>query len=304
MVKIVYFGTPEVSTYGLQALVDDARFEVVAVVTQPPKPVGRSATIQTSPIHALAGTLGIRVLTPTKAKEIEPELTEIAADLHVVVAFGQILPQSIVDLPPYGTLNIHPSLLPRWRGAAPVPATILAGDTLTGVCIMVMDAKMDHGPILDVSELPVDSKTTQELLPELMNQGAQRLPDVANDWIQGILTPQDQDHEAATFCKMLSRDDARIDWQRGFAYTERQVRAYTPWPGTWTEVETPKGWQRIKILKAHVDATRDEAIVLTTTNGLTSIGQLVLDELQFESKTPALGTDVAKTQKGLTLQVR
>ncbi|HBU27825.1 TPA: methionyl-tRNA formyltransferase [Candidatus Uhrbacteria bacterium] len=304
MYTIVYFGTPEVSTYGLQALVNDKRFEVVAVVSQPPKPVGRKAEVTKSPIHVLAESLGIRVLTPMKSKEIESDLLEIGADLHVVVAFGQILPKSIVDIPVYGTLNIHPSLLPHWRGAAPVPATILAGDELTGVCIMVMDERMDHGPILDVSELSVDGKTTQVLLPELMKIGANRLPDVAAGWINRLITPTAQDHDQATFCKMLSREDARIDWQQGFDAVERQIRAYTPWPGTWTEIDTPKGWQRLKLLKAHVDTSLDASIVFSTHNGITSIGQLVIDQLQFESKTPAPGMDVAKTQKDLNWPVR
>lgn len=303
MIKVIYFGTPEVSTFGLKALVDDERFEVVAVVTQPPKPVGRKKVVTKSPIHLMSEEFGIDVLTPNKSKEIVNELKEIGADLHVVVAFGQILPKEIVDMPEHGTLNIHPSLLPLHRGAAPVPATILAGDKDTGVCIMLMDEKMDHGPILDVSEAPVDGKTTSVLLPELMRMGADKLPNVAAAWIAGAITPQEQDHDAATFCKMLSREDAHIDWSKGVEYVERQVRALDPWPGTWTEVEMPKGWQRVKILKAHLDPSRDEAVEFVTTD-VTSIGQLVIDELQFAGKKPVTGMEFAKTNKGLNQSVR
>lgn len=303
MIKVVYFGTPEVSTYGLKALVEDERFEVVAVVTQPPKKVGRKQVVTKSPIHLMAENAGIDVLTPNKAKEITENLEKVNADLHIVVAFGQILLKAMVDMPKHGTLNIHPSLLPLHRGAAPVPATILAGDTDTGVCIMLMDEKMDHGPILDVSEASVDGKTTAELLPELMQMGADRLPDVAAGWMAGKIDPVEQDHDAATFCKMLSRDDARIDWAEGFEHAERKVRAYDPWPGTWTEVETSKGWERMKILKAHLDAGRSETIALETSD-VTSIGRLIIDELQFAGKKPMSGTELAKVQKGLHWNVR
>lgn len=303
MARVVYFGTPEVSTFGLKALVEDKRFEVVAVVTQPPKPVGRKKVVTKSPIHLMAEEFGIDALTPNKSKEITDDLKKTGADLHVVVAFGQILPKDIVDMPAHGTLNIHPSLLPLHRGAAPVPATILAGDEQTGVCIMLMDEKMDHGPILDVSRAPVDGKTTAVLLPELMQLGADRLPDVAAAWIAGEIDPQEQDHDAATFCKMLSREDAHIDWSMDVEHVERQVRALDPWPGTWTEVEMPKGWQRMKILKAHLDESRDEMIEFVTTND-TAIGQLVIDELQFAGKRAMSGTEFAKVNKELNQSVR
>ena len=303
MIRIVYFGTPEVSTYGLQVLMDDERFEVVAVVTQPPKKVGRKQVLTKSPVHVMAEENGVQVFTPYKAKEIMEDLQRIGADLHVVVAFGQILPNGLVEMPTHGTLNIHPSLLPLHRGAAPVPATILAGDTQTGVCIMLMDEKMDHGPILDVSEAAVANKTTAELLPELMQMGARRLPDVAAAWITGDIDPVEQDHDAATYCSMLSREDARIDWSEGFEAAERKVRAFDPWPGTWTEVQTAKGWERVKILKAHLDATLPETIVFETSN-VTAVGQLVIDELQFAGKKPMPGSEFAKTHKNKTWQVR
>lgn len=303
MHKVVYFGTPEVSTYGLKALVEDERFEVAAVVTQPPKKVGRKQVVTKSPIQLMAEEVGIDVLTPNKAKDIMEDLEKIDADLHIVVAFGQILPKAMVDMPKHGTLNIHPSLLPLHRGAAPVPATILAGDAKTGVCIMLMDEKMDHGPILDVSEASVGGKTTAELLPELMQMGADRLPDVAAGWVAVEIELVEQDHDAATFCKMLSRDDARIDWSQGFELAERKVRAYDPWPGTWTEVETSKGWERVKILKAHLDTSRSETVAFETSD-VTSIGQLVIDELQFAGKKPMDGTEFAKVQKGLHWNVR
>ncbi|NQV12025.1 methionyl-tRNA formyltransferase [Candidatus Uhrbacteria bacterium] len=300
---VVYFGTPEVSTYGLQALIDDERFEVKAVVTQPPKPVGRKQVVTKSPIHDLAEANSIKVLTPMKAADAMDELAEIDAELHIVVAYGQILPNDLVELPPYGTLNIHPSLLPLHRGAAPVPAAILAGDKETGVCIMLMDDKMDHGPILDVQRLTIGRKTTAELLPELMKMGADHLPNFANEWAKERMTPKTQDHDLATFCKMMSRENARINWEAPIDEIERMVRAYDPWPGTWTEVEIDGVWKRLKILKAHLGDAGSDISLKTSSEG-TRIGVLVIDALQIEGKNVQSGVEFAKTRKDQSWQVR
>ncbi len=308
--KVVFFGTPEVSTYALQALIDDERFDVAAVVTQPPKPVGRKQEVTKSAVHELAVANGIDVLVPTKAKDAMDELAQIKAELHIVVAYGQILPNELVIMPDYGTLNIHPSLLPRWRGAAPVPATILAGDKESGVCIMLMDDKMDHGPILSVQRAVVGRKTTAQLLPELMKLGAERLPDVANEWAKERMTPKAQDHDAATFSKMMSREDAHIDWEKPINEIERMIRAYDPWPGTWTEVEIEGVWKRLKILRAHLSASPYPSfkgggrLVLETSSNETRIGTLVIDELQVEGKKPIGGVEFAKTQKDQNWKIK
>lgn len=302
-ISLVYFGTPEISVPALDALVQDERFEVRAVVTQPPRPAGRHAKEHPSAVHRFAEERKIPVLTPDRTKEIGEELKTINADVHVVVSFGQILPKSIVFMPPHGTVNIHPSLLPKHRGAAPVPATILAGDAMTGVTIMLMDEKMDHGAILDVSEHPVDGKTTAILLPELMRIGANRLPNVLDQLTRGELKPIEQDHNNATYSNMLSRDDARIDWSQPTKYVERMIRAYDPWPGTWTEIETDKGWRRLKILSAHVDTSRT-GNRLETIDKMTHIGSLVIDRLQLEGKKPLSGAEFTKTRPGLSWRVR
>lgn len=309
--RVVYFGTPDVSKYGLQALIDDERFEVLAVVTQSPKPVGRKQVVTKSPIHELAEANSIMVLTPAKVADAMDELMRIDAELHIVVAYGQILPNDLVELPPYGTLNIHPSLLPLWRGATPVPASILTGDKETGVCIMLMDSKMDHGPILDVQRVTVGHKTSAELLPELMKLGADRLPDVANEWAKERMTPKPQDHDKATFCTTLNRDNARIDWEVPIAHVERMIRAYDPWPGTWTEVEIGGVWKRLKILKAHlgdgasdISLRADSSPSLSSSSSVTSIGHLVIDTLQIEGKNIQSGQDFAKTHKEQTWNVK
>ncbi len=301
--KVIYFGTPEVSIFGLKALIDDERFKVLAVVTQPPKPVGRKQVITKSAIHDFADEHKIQVLTPVKARDAMGELTGFDADLHIVVAYGQILPNDLVESPYYGTLNIHPSLLPRWRGAAPVPATILSGDKEAGVCIMLMDDKMDHGPILDVQKVVIGGKTTDELLPELMKLGADRLPDIANEWAKERMTPKPQDHDLATFSKMMSRDDAKIDLAAPIEQIERMIRAYDPWPGTWIEVEIDGTWKRVKILKAHIGGDGTEMALKTSSNE-TSIATLAIDSLQIEGKKPISGVEFAKTHKDQTWNIR
>ena len=184
-IRIAYFGTPHVSNYALEALVSDPRFDLVGVITQPPQPVGRSSEPQISPVHARALTHNIPVITPVKVSRELEAIQRINADIHVVVAYGQILSKELVDLPKHGTVNIHPSLLPRWRGAAPVPATILSGDSTTGVTIMQMDEKMDHGPILDTTTYKITNENTNELLNILMELGAKRLPDVLTNFVSG-----------------------------------------------------------------------------------------------------------------------
>ncbi len=308
MIRVVFFGTPEVSTYSLKALIEDERFDVVAVVTQPPKPVGRRGTVTKSHVHELADEFNIPVLTPRKSKEITDDLRDIAADVHVVVAFGQILPKELVDMPEHGTINIHPSLLPRWRGAAPVPATILSGDSETGVSIMLMDEKMDHGPILDVSHAPVAGKTADVLLEELMKTGAKRLVEILPKHVAGSIEPVAQLHEDATFCKMLKREDAKIRWDLPLDEIERMIRAYSPWPGSWTEISIDNKWKRLKILKVHlntpyVPTDHAKGVTIDTDNG-THVGSLVIDDLQIEGKRPISGEEFAATRKGASYEVR
>lgn len=308
MIRVVFFGTPLVSTHSLKALIEDERFSVDAVVTQPPRPVGRKQTVEKSPVHVLADEFNIPVHTPNKAPEIMDELKEIGAHVHVVVAFGQILPKEMVYLPRFGTVNVHPSLLPRWRGAAPVPATILAGDVETGVSVMQMDEKMDHGPILDVGYANVNGKASDELLDELMRMGASLLPGVLHRLTEGTARPKPQDHEDATFCKMLKREDAKIDWTKDLDIIERMIRAYTPWPGTWTEVEFDGTWKRVKILKAHLKLPytpgNHTKRGMLNTDDETHVGNLMIDELQIEGKNPMSGKEFAATRKNKTFKLR
>lgn len=307
MIRVVFFGTSEESTHALNALIGDARFEVIAVVTKPPRATGRNHAVESSAVDRIAQERRIEVLVPEKPIEVLNRLREIGADVFVVASYGRMLPKEIVDLPSHGSINVHPSLLPHWRGATPVPATIKAGDTISGVTIIVMDEKMDHGPIVDQVEAPVPPNvTTATYLHELMRLGASRLPDVLVGLVAGKITPIEQDHNQATFCKLLSRDDGRMDWSRPTEELERMVRAYDPWPGTWTEADDDGVWKRLKILEAHVDNNPAWTPLgsLQTDGALTRVGQLVIDRLQFESKKPVTGTGLAATSNGRRWKLR
>lgn len=252
--RIVFFGTSEFAVPSLRALSNDPRFEIAAVVTQPDRPVGRHATLTPPPVKRFAEESKIPVIKqPEKLKE-EPfrawiESEGPSCDAFVIVAYGKILPQWLLDLPKRGIVNVHGSLLPRWRGPSPIQAAIAAGDAVTGVTVMRIDAEMDHGPVLaTVEERVRDTDTGGSLHDRLAELGASILPDVLAGYLDGTVTPVEQDHSAATVCKILTRDDGRIDWTKDAAEIERLIRAFDPWPGTWTEFQD----KRLKILSARL----------------------------------------------------
>lgn len=250
--KIVFFGTSDFSTPSLEALLKDARFEVVAVVTKPDAPIGRHQTLTPPPVKVIAQEHDIPVFQFEKVKTEETyEILKRVqndkdVDAYVVVSYGKIIPQRILDLPKRGAINVHGSLLPLHRGASCVQAAIAEGDQKTGVTVMLMDAEMDHGDILAQKEIEIGSEETGgELHDRLSQLGAAALPDVLAGYLDGKITPQPQDHSQATYCKLLSREDGKLDWSKPAAELERLVRAYNPWPGTWTAWDG----RRIKIIK-------------------------------------------------------
>lgn len=247
--KIIFFGTSDFSVPSLKALLADKRFEVVAVVTKPDAPIGRHQVITPPPIKVIAQENNVKVFQFEKIKTDETfeALSKLeSVDAYVVVSYGKIIPQRILDLPKHGVINVHGSLLPRWRGASCVQAAIATGDKKSGVTIMQMDAEMDHGNILAQKEITItDTETGGELHDRLAELGATTLPDVLVDYLENKIISQPQNHEQATYCKLLSRDEGKIDWSKSAAEIEHLVRAYNPWPGTWTEWEG----KRVKIKK-------------------------------------------------------
>ena len=236
MARIVFMGTPDFALPSLRQLI--AAHDVVAVVTQPDRPAGRSKRLKQSPVKQLAESAGIPTLQPRRIREpgAMEALAGLDADLFVVVAFGQILPQAVLDMPRQGTLNVHASLLPRWRGAAPIQAAIRAGDKESGVTIMLLDAGLDTGPVLSRHAIALArDETGQSLHDRLALLGANLLSQTLPRYLAGEIAPQPQDDALATFAPQLKKSDGRIDWTRPAQEIERLARAFTPWPGTFTQ---------------------------------------------------------------------
>ena len=241
-------GSPEFAVLPLEHLVR-SHCHVAAVYTQPDRPAGRGQALGPSAVKRAATLLGLSVVPPVSLKEPETvaELRSFQPDVIVVAAFGQILPKSVLAIPRYGCLNIHPSLLPRFRGASPVAAAILAGDEFTGVSIMLMEEGLDTGPLLARAQIPISGiDTTGTITAKLSRIGSQLLLEVLPRWLKGELTPRPQDEALASYCHPISKEAGEIDWELAAASIWRQVRAYSPWPGGYTR------WQgkRLKIIEA------------------------------------------------------
>jgi methionyl-tRNA formyltransferase len=233
--KIVFMGTPDFAVPALKRLIME--HDVIGVVTQPDRPAGRGGAVQMSPVKLTAIEENIPVFQPEKIRRLEAveELKQWTADVYIVAAFGQILPQTVLDIPLHGSVNIHASLLPRWRGAAPIQAAIRAGDTHSGITIMKMDAGLDTGPMLSqrsVKLLPDESGQT--LHDTLSMLGGELLIDTLPAYLRGDITPQPQDDSLATFAPRIDKNEGHINWSHSAAEIERTVRAFTPWPGTFT----------------------------------------------------------------------
>ncbi len=253
MFKIIFFGTSDFAVPSLEALSRDPRFQILGVVTQPDRPVGRHAKLTPPPVKNAAQRLGIStILQPEKISDVRrttPDALLSDCDAFIVVSYGKILPQWLLNLPKMGILNVHGSLLPRWRGASPIQSAIAAGDEKSGVTIMKLDAEMDHGPILSRAEETILATDTGGTLHDrLAILGAKSLPDTLTEYLEGKIATTEQDHSHATLCKILTRDDGRLDFSKPAQELERLVRAYDPWPGTWTEIEG----KRIKVLTTRV----------------------------------------------------
>jgi methionyl-tRNA formyltransferase len=246
--RIVFMGTPAFAAVALKALVD-AGHEVVAVYSQPPRPKGRGLETQKSPVHALAEELGIAVRTPVSLKSVEEAAAFAAmhADVAVVAAYGLILPKAILDAPRHGCLNIHASLLPRWRGAAPIQRAIMAGDARTGVTIMQMEQGLDTGPMLLKEELAIGADTDAGALHDALAKIGARLIVEALEQLPDLkAAPQPGD--GVTYAAKITKEEARIDWRRSAAELDRHIRGLSPAPGAFTELNG----ERLTILAADI----------------------------------------------------
>jgi methionyl-tRNA formyltransferase len=306
-VRTVFFGSGGFAIPILDALVRMPGIEVEAVVSAPDRPVGRKAVLTPTPVTARAIELGLggAVLRPIRVRRPESveELRAMAPDLIVLADYGQLIPRSLLDLPPRGFLNLHPSALPRHRGATPIPATILAGDTESAVTLMVVAEEMDAGPIVATEPLEVRPDDTAVTLEERAAAVAARLLLRAlPEWLAGSLAPRPQSAEGVTLTRPLRREDGRLDPSRPAVELERQVRAYQPWPGSYAE--TSEG--RLIVWQAGVAAPEaGEAagsLVAAGSNGLaltTVSGRLLLEEVQLAGKKRVSAAELRRGYPGL-----
>lgn len=249
-------GTPEFSLPGFQAILSDPDFEVIGVFTRADKPVGRKQLLTAPPVKLLAQKHNIPVFQPEKIKLEIDRIKALEPDLIVVIAYGKIIPQEILDIPKYGCINVHASLLPKYRGAACLNAPLINGDAETGVTIMKMEAGLDTGPILRQAKLALSKTATlPEVHDKLSELGASILPETLKDWIQNKIVPQAQDDAQASYISTLKKEDGRLDWNQPAAKLECLVRGLNPWPGTFTYDQNGK---IVKILVAEIHQTEAE----------------------------------------------
>jgi len=304
MTRIVFMGSPEFAVPTLAMLTQN--YTVVGVLTQPDKPAGRGQRLTAQPVKQWAEQHGLVVLQPRTLRDaaVQTQLAGLKPDLIVVAAFGLLLPKPVLDLPPRGCVNVHASLLPKYRGAAPISAAILGGESETGVTLMQMDEGTDTGPILLQAGLPIrPDDTTGTLTTRLAALGAQMLSETLPRWLAGQITPQPQDHSGATLAPKLDKVDGRLDWSRPAIELDRRVRAFSPWPGTFTK------WngKLLRILTVQVTGRPLEKAQGQGTPGLvvkdakdigvvTGDGILRLVEVQLEGKRAMSASDFARGQ--------
>jgi methionyl-tRNA formyltransferase len=282
-IKTVFFGTQEFATHILQGLINSPLIEVALVITQADQPVGRKQILTAPPTKLLAEKNNIPVLQPETLKGFEFPFTDF--DLSVVAQYGRIIPERLLTVPKYKTLNVHTSLLPKYRGASPIQFALLSGETKTGVTIMQMDKGMDTGPILLQKTIDIDpTDTYTELDKKLAILGIESLLETISGYIDGTILPQTQNDAEATYTKILTRDDGRIDWNRTASEIYNQYRGLTPWPGIWTMLDG----KRLKLLDiAFTDVSMPQAQIQVKQGHVyvgTAHGSLEILSLQLEGK--------------------
>ena len=248
--RIIFMGTPEFSVPVLTGLIGQDH-EIVTVYTQPPRPAGRGMAERKSAIHEKAEQFGLPVLTPAslKSEPVQQQFAAFEADLAVVVAYGLLLPQAILDAPRLGAYNVHASLLPRWRGAAPIQRAIMAGDTETGVTIMKMEAGLDTGPIAMAQKIPIGpDMTAGELHDELSVLGSDLMARAAGALERDLLTLTPQPEEGVTYAEKIGKDETRVGWNKPADRVHNHIRGLSPFPGAWCEMEFGGGNERVKLL--------------------------------------------------------
>ena len=305
-------GTPEFAENIFRKFYDALKdkFEIIAVVTAQDKPVGRKQILTFSPVKKWAIENKLPVLQPDKIRNPEwvAKIKELNPELIVLTAFGQIIPEEILNIPKYKALNIHPSLLPKYRGASPIQSAILCGETETGVCLMIMDKDMDHGQIISNLQFLISNKPTYaELSKQLSDLGAELLIKTLPDWVDGKIKAQEQNHEQATFCKLIKKENGKIDWDKPAIEIEQQIRAFREWPESYTgfngkvlkileagfeNKKTPSTMLGVNYKVGEVFLDENKNLCVKTGDGL-----LILKSFQLEGKNPTTAKEFLNGHK-------
>lgn len=252
--KIIYFGTPEFALAPLESLYNDPEIEILAVVTQADKKIGRKQIVNPPPVKILAERLGIKVIQAKNKKELSLMLKPLKADFFVVIAFGMILNEEILKMPRIASINVHASLLPKYRGASPIQEAILNGDKETGISIMQMDEELDHGGVYLIKKLAIEKNDTTNLLSKKLSfMSAEMLPHALKDIMESGFNPIPQNEKNATYCKKIQKTDGKINWTKSAEEIKNMIKAFTPWPSTYTEIDNKK----LKIIEAEISEEKN-----------------------------------------------
>lgn len=291
--KIVFFGTPEFAAAILKSLIDND-YNIAAVFTQPDKKVGRKQEVIYSPVKDLALQNGIEIFQPESLREsgLNEKIKKINPDLFIVAAYGKILPIAILEIPKLGAINIHASLLPKYRGASPVQCAILSGEKETGITLMRMNEKMDEGDILLKEKIKInENDTTDKMMKKLAELGAKMTVKFIPDWVEEKIKPTKQNHADATYCKPVKKEDGKINWDETADDIFRQWRAYFPWPGIFSDLKIKNQSKRLKLLEIEIVSeveTGEKPGKIIKYNQETAVqakkGLVVLKKIQLEGK--------------------
>ncbi|MFH0819546.1 MAG: methionyl-tRNA formyltransferase [bacterium] len=299
--KIIFIGTAEFAAVILNALIRDD-WSIKLIITQPDRPIGRHQILTPPPVKIEAQKHNANILQPPRIADAFDQIKKIEPDLIIAAAYSQLIPKKILALARLGSLNIHPSLLPRYRGPTPIQTAILNGEKSTGVTIILMDEKIDHGPIVAQRELKnyeLRIMNYGELNRKLAELGGDLLVETLPKFLKGEIIPLPQDETKATYTKILTKDDGKIDWQKKAKAIERQIRAYNPWPGSWTEFNLKEKIKKLKITRVEILETEkpngEIGKLFLTENKKMAVtcgqGSLILEKVQPEGKTEMIGSN-------------
>jgi methionyl-tRNA formyltransferase len=292
-VKVIFFGTPGFAEVILEKLIE-AEYDISAIFTQPDKKTGRKQEVVFSPVKFLALEKDLKIYQPDNliSPEVIENIKELNPDLAIVAAYGKILPKSILDIPRCGCINVHASLLPKWRGASPIQNAILAGEKETGVTLILMNEKMDEGEIIDREKTNIEkTENLATLSKRLASIGSELLIENIPSWIAGKTKTEKQDGKLATYCPPIKKKDGKIDWNHSAEKIFRRFLAFQPWPGIWTEIKAKNGSKRLKLVEIIADLQQDGGedvgkVVKYDQRAAvqTGKGKIVLEKVQLEGR--------------------